>query len=149
MAYSFQIFEYPLYLSHVILPRLSREGQTLVVLVLTHMVVEWYHCYVKVTSSCYIASQVFRDWRKQKRDPINGKKKIYYSCEGGTTMFQGEHSALFLTFIKLPNGLKAFAFCLFLSRRFTQAFCIMLSLLYKQHCPKIYYQEKLRSIWTK
>ena len=47
------------YLTHVILPRLSREGSqcTLVVLELACMVVKWHHCYVKVTSSCHAASQ--------------------------------------------------------------------------------------------
>ena len=37
------------YLTHAILPRLSREGCILVVLELTHMVVKRRHCYVKVT----------------------------------------------------------------------------------------------------
>ena len=44
-------------LTHVIFARLSREGSTLVVLELTHMVVKWRHCYVKVTSSYHDASQ--------------------------------------------------------------------------------------------
>ena len=38
-------------LTNAILPRLSREGCTLVVLELTHVVVNWCHCYVNVTSS--------------------------------------------------------------------------------------------------
>ena len=42
-------------LFHVILPRLSREDCSLVVLDLKHMVVKWRHCLVKVTSSCDIA----------------------------------------------------------------------------------------------
>ena len=41
----------------LILPILSLEGCTLVALKLTHMVVKWHHCYVKVMSSCYIAFQ--------------------------------------------------------------------------------------------
>ena len=44
------------YLSHVILPSVSWEDCSLVVLDLTHMVVKWCQCLVKVTSSCDIAS---------------------------------------------------------------------------------------------
>ena len=40
-----------------ILPRLSGEGCTLVVLELAHMVVKSHHHCVKVTSSCNLASQ--------------------------------------------------------------------------------------------
>ena len=39
------------YLTHVILPRLPREGCKLVALELTPVAVEERHCYVKVTSS--------------------------------------------------------------------------------------------------
>ena len=44
-------------------------------------------------------------------------------------MLQGEHSAIFLTFIKLPFVIKTL-FCLFLSGRFTQV------LLYGPRCEK-------------
>ena len=40
------------YLTHVIIPRLSREGCSLVVLKLMHMVVNLCPCSVTVTSSC-------------------------------------------------------------------------------------------------
>ena len=42
--------------SYPTLPRLSREGYIWVVLELTHMIVKSPHCYVKMTSSCEIAS---------------------------------------------------------------------------------------------
>ena len=45
------------YLTHVILPRLSHKGCTLVVLELTGMVVKPHYSYVKLTSSCHVASQ--------------------------------------------------------------------------------------------
>ena len=51
------------YLTHAILPRLSGEGCTLVVLELTHMVVKLSHCYAKMTSSCGVAHlPVFRNF---------------------------------------------------------------------------------------
>ena len=45
------------YLTHVILPKLSREDCSLVVLKLTCMVAKWRQCLVNVMSSCDIASQ--------------------------------------------------------------------------------------------
>ena len=45
------------YLTHVVLPRLSRIGCALVVMVHTHMVVKIQIFYVKVTSSYHVASQ--------------------------------------------------------------------------------------------
>ena len=50
------------YLTHAILPMLSHEGFTLVVLELTHMVVKCHHCYVIVTSSCHVTSQGIQEF---------------------------------------------------------------------------------------
>ena len=49
---------YKFHLTHVILPRLSREECTLVVLEVKYMVAKWRHCYVKVTSSNHVTSRI-------------------------------------------------------------------------------------------
>ena len=55
-------------------------------------------------------------------------------------MLQREHSAIFLTFIKLPFSIKTFFFCLFSSGRLRQVCCkyqnliILLTFIYRLEC---------------
>ena len=74
------------YLTHVILPRLSWEDCSLVVLELTHMVVKWRQCLVKVKSSCDIASQRIQ-WLLEAYFNIKSqwwaRKRIHYLYEDG------------------------------------------------------------------
>ena len=69
----------------IILPTLSHAGCTLVVFELTHMVVKWCHCYVKVTSSCNNASWLIQGLL-EAYFKINGqwwaRKRIFYLFKG-------------------------------------------------------------------
>ena len=78
------------YLTHVVLPRLSREGWTSVVLELAYMVVKRRHCYEKVASSCEIASQHFQGLQEayfKIKSQWWVRKRIHYLCEGRIQKF--------------------------------------------------------------
>ena len=72
-----------LILPMLFLPRLSREGCTLIVSELTRMVVKSHHCYVKVTSLCGIASQ-----------RIQGLLEAYFKIK--KTMLSKKNNPLFV-----------------------------------------------------
>ena len=73
------------YLIPVILPRLSWEGCSLVVMELMHMIVKWQQCSVKVTSSWNNASQRIQGIL-EAYFKINSlwwaRNRICYMCEG-------------------------------------------------------------------
>ena len=99
-------------LFHVILPRLSREGCSLVVLDPKHMVVKRRHCSVKVTSSYDIAPQ--RIWGLidayyKRKSQFWAGTIIHYSSEGGI-----ENTFLEVTFCHhVGNGNPSDGFFLF------------------------------------
>ena len=69
-----------LYVPNVILPRLSREDCTLVVLELARMVVKWRHYYVKVTSSWHGSrpSGAVLNMRQEKESIIRVRQASWY-----------------------------------------------------------------------
>ena len=100
------------YLVRVILPKLLHEGCTLVVFELKRMVVKWRPGYVKVTSSCHVASQRIQEFLgdffkhkmpylmvSKKKDPLFGWGCDRKTCPSGSPLVITQQASWYQTVI--------------------------------------------------